>query len=364
MTSEGEEAATFPIGKERATMTVSQILAHAGLLLALSVTTLYSQLQALGISRFGSFNWSSVVEALEIGAFGRLIDVLNGAALSPWQYRIFAPYTTDQLASVLNAIGTTYPLIDSLILVRLFQNLLLFHLAWLLYKELGLAARLRWMGLIMVAWGVGNASYDSNISMDTYYDVIFYLGATLLALRKHYAWLIPLSALAMANRETSAFIPLLIPIMGIGFNWADRRFTKPRYLAITALACIAALSTYIGIRYSFGSREAIAPYDISPGLPLLLENLGSRQTWLQMMLVLGPIPLFAVAWYKDLPNVLQRMMLCIVPLWMLVHGFLGVMAEARLFLVPQILIFIPAVLVALPGSFSAVSNQRDRTAKP
>jgi hypothetical protein len=35
---------------------------------------------------------------------------------------------------------------------------------------------------------------------------------------------------------------------------------------------------------------------------------------------------------------------------MLIHGLLGVMAEARLFLVPQILIFIPAVLLALPGA--------------
>jgi hypothetical protein len=350
MTIGREEVIASSIGKEQATLTASQSLVHAGLLLALSIATLYAQLQALGISRFGSFNWSSVVEALEIGAFGRLIDVLGGTALSPWQYRIFAPYTTDKVISVLNAFGTTYPLVDSLILVRLFQNLLIFGLAWLLYKMLGVEARLRWMGLMMVAWGMGNASYDSNISLDTYYDIIFYLGAALLVLKKQYAWLIPLSALAMANRETSSFIPLLIPIMGIGFSWTDRRFTESRYLVITAFACLAAIATFIGIRYGFGAREVIAPYDVSPGLPLLLENLGSRQTWLQMMLVLGPIPLFAVAWYKDVPTVLQRMMLCIVPLWLLIHSLLGVMAEARIFLVPQILIFIPAALLALRGT--------------
>src|SRR5206468_3122624 len=77
-------------------------------------------------------------------------------------------------------------------------------------------------GLISVSMGVlGPSTY----SMDRFDDTIFYLVAALLVLRGHERWIPPLMVLAVANRETSVFVPTLILAR---YGWRSRFISGPR----------------------------------------------------------------------------------------------------------------------------------------
>ena len=59
---------------------------------------------------------------------------------------------------------------------------------------------------------------------------------------------------------------------------------------------------------------------------------------------LGIVPLIAICWFRKWPFFLKAIGVLIVPFWILIHLFKSMAMETRLFLVPQALIFIPALL--------------------
>ena len=104
---------------------------------------------------------------------------------------------------------------------------------------------------------------------------------------------------------------------------------------------------FLGLRLLFPPRPLYVPYHHAPGIPLLLYNLTRAFTWQQLLTTLGLVPLVGLLFFSSWPRLWQRLFLVVCPAWFLVHSFASVMAETRLFLVPQAIIFIPGALFAM-----------------
>jgi hypothetical protein len=113
---------------------------------------------------------------------------------------------------------------------------------------------------------------------------------------------------------------------------------------------------FVGLRLAFGEQGSSLPYHHYPGLDMLQHNLGRLVTLEQLFAVLSFIPILALIGYRKWPVHLRVFFWVIVPVWLVVHMFAAIMAEGRLFLVPQALVFIPGVLFLAQWSAGALGQ--------
>ena len=212
-------------------------------------------------------------------------------------------------------------------------------LAFALYRQTSSSKLLPLIGIILLASTIKNGFYDNDLSFNTYFDVIFYLGAVLLILRRHYFWVALLMIPAALNRETSGVIPFLMLFALLDNLRLLQKKYMPVYLAIAVFVLI-----FAGLRFLFPDRPLYIPYKQTPGDQLLLYNLTRSFTWEQLFHTLGFAPVLGLVFFFVLPSLWQRFFLILCPVWFVIHAFLSVMGETRLFFVPQAIIFIPAVL--------------------
>jgi hypothetical protein len=191
----------------------------------------------------------------------------------------------------------------------------------------------------LLAWGMSYSHYDSDLQFATFLDVSFYLTAALLILNDRLSWLVPLTALAALNRETSGLIVGLPVIVAL---FERRPLARP--FAVSALAGFAYLGVFVALRLAYPPQHLLLPYGVRQGLPLLQYNMLRPITWERLIATLGVIPLLALFGYSSWSAQLKGLFWGIVPVWVILHAFMSVMAESRLFLVPQAVIFIPAAL--------------------
>ena len=111
-----------------------------------------------------------------------------------------------------------------------------------------------------------------------------------------------------------------------------------------ALACY--VGVFLGLRLLYGAQDLMLPYGHKPGLDILAYNLLRSVTFEQMLATLGVIPLVAALGYRQWPATLRAFFWTLVPLWLVIHAGMAVLAETRLLLVPQALVLIPAALFA------------------
>ena len=277
---------------------------------------------------------------------GRMTAVVEGRSGTPWQYRLVMAHFVLATVRAFETAGVPRPVGSAFVVVRLIQNFLVFFLAVVYYRKLGLSTFAALIGVSLVAWGMTHSHYDNGMSFDTYTDNIIYLIAGLLILSGHFVGLIPLMLLAPFNRETSGCIPFML--LGSQLTWKPR-LSAPRkawwVFAITAVWYVAVIA---GLRVHFGLRPYIVPTcGKSPILPLLIYNLSWHRTWVHLFGTLGLMPLLAVLSYRAFPRALRAFFWAIVPLWLAVHFPCAQAAETRLFLVPQIMVFVPGALLGL-----------------
>lgn len=274
----------------------------------------------------------------------RHMDVLEGNAGNPWQYRVLAPYMIRVVFKVFVRLNLSNYIATAFIIFRFIQDTLIFLLSYIYYRKLYLSIPYSLIGMILLAWGMSYSNYDSDLQFNTYFDVIFYLLAGLSILKERFVWIIPITILAALNRETSG----LIPILGIAiavFTLPKGSVRKLLPVFISALLSYAAI--FVGLRLFYGPQELIIPYETYPGLELLGYNLSSTKTWDQLFATLSVIPLIAFVGYRKWPKQLRVFFWVIVPIWIVIHAIGSVMAETRVFLVPQTLVFIPGALLSL-----------------
>lgn len=272
-------------------------------------------------------------------------DVISGTSIDPWQYRILGDYVVAAAIRVVRWVGLSSPELKAFAIVRVLQNFLVFVSAGLYWRCLGIKRLHTLFALAFFAWGIAYSGYGSGLAFSTYFDILFFLLAALIILSERYLWLIPVIVLAALNRETSG----LIPFMLIAAVFQPKAWRKTdRRVIVVAVICLAIYALEYGaLRLIFGPRPLMKPYGEELGLNLLIYNLTSAKSYSFVFATLSIIPLVALFYWKQWPTVLQRFFWAIVPVWFGVHLFLGVVAEARLLLVPQAVVFIPAAFLVV-----------------
>jgi hypothetical protein len=104
---------------------------------------------------------------------------------------------------------------------------------------------------------------------------------------------------------------------------------------------------FIGLRWYYGPRPMFDVFGFRPGYGLFRYNTDRFVTWMQATLTLGLLPILAGIFYKRWPASLKAFFWAVVPLWLGIHFVAAVVAESRLLLVPQALVFIPGALLGL-----------------
>jgi hypothetical protein len=300
-------------------------------------------LTALPLAAFATSEYVRArgISYLEQGQAARHQAVLDLRAGDPWQYRVLAPYMIDDLIGFLDRLGIPHHVAVSFILFRVVQDALILLLAAGYYRQLGLSLPNALLGMILLAWGMSYSHYDSDLQFNTFFDIIFYLLAGWCVLQGRFAWIVPIAMLAALNRETSGLIPFL-PLAVTAHPLRDRSARKLMPVCAAALLGYAGIS--VALRLLYVGQEYHGPYGHVPGLDLLWYNLSRTITWQQLVATLSVIPLMALLGWQRWPRPLKGFFLAIVPVWVVVHAFAAVMAESRLFLVPQAMVFIPGAL--------------------
>ncbi len=281
-------------------------------------------------------------------------QMLQGIAGNPWQYRILADWLLQPLINGVRGLGIPQPEAFAFIAFRFLQCVLIVFTGGLYYRRLGLSLYESLIGLSILAWSMSFSLYNSDLSFNVFFDVAFYLLAAILIMDGKYVWLAILMIAAALNRETS----LLIPFMGfaaIRFGTLEQRSRRRAYIATAAGLLIFAL-IFISLRLYYGKQPFLTADGYYPGIGLLVLNLQRWATWEQLALALGVIPVLALFAYRYWPRHLKIFFWVVVPVWIAVHFLAALVAETRLLLVPQALVFIPGALFDLAAARREMEN--------
>jgi len=310
---------------------------------------------------FGLFTTSEHVKARGISYLrhGNQIErhqfILAGHAGNPWQYRVLSDYIAEGMIRVFKKAGVQDAAVVSFILLRVLLDTAIFLISFLYYKKLGLSTVHALIGMSILAWGMSYAHYDSDLQFSTYFDVIFYLLAGVCILYEKPLWIIPISFFAALNRETSGLISVMFLFSFVNKDTISNGIEKQlRNIAIFCVAFTLYMAVFFFLRLYYGEQRLIVPHGHHPGFDLLQYNLTRLVTWDKLFATLGIIPILAAIGYKKWTPQLKIFFWVIVPVWFTIHIFGAVIAETRLFLVPQALIFVPGAL--LFAQQSAASN--------
>ena len=304
--------------------------------IVLSVAVTYAQVNYLGL------------HFLRVQQEKVHLQMLQGTAGNPWQYRILADVMIEPLIKLSKSMGIPQPESFSFIAFRFVQCLLILIGAGVYYRKLGLQTYENLIGLSVLAWSMSYSLYNSDLSFNVYFDVAFYLIAGILVIEKKFIWLVLLMIPAAFNRETSVLIPLML-IFAIGFDAREKGRLKPAVIAASFGLLIFAI-VFVGLRLYYGKQPFLTADGYFPGIGLLFLNFSRGVTWEQIAITLGIIPILAIFAYQRWPQVLRTYFWAVVPMWMAVHFAGALVAETRLLLVPQALVFIPGALFGLTGT--------------
>ena len=307
---------------------------------------------------------SGVGMGLEI-TMQRHFDLMNRESefYNPWQYRVFSTYLLqamiflfDQLNELLplhNILGKMHQYIP-LIMIRFLQNVFILWIALIYYRSSGIQSFfLLITGLIFLGLTASNANFASDLSVNTFFDVLFYLLAGNIII-SHWSnrWLVPLTFIAALNRETSAFIPLMLIIYHLDTNNKSINQAKA-VLTIASLCIIIFLIVYISTRLIFGVPGYHGINNLSSPTDFFVFNISFGSLYPELFGTLLILPLLVLLYFKKLSVFHQKLFLLIVPVWFLIHFFQSQAMETRLFLVPHALIFIPAFLLLIENELKS-----------
>ncbi len=318
-----------PVPSKRPTFIIALLI--AALVLSMAIT--YAQVNYLG------------VHFLRVQQEKVHLQMLQGDAGNPWQYRILADVVVDPLIRLSKNLGIPQPESFSFIAFRFGQCLLILLAAGFYYRKLGLTVYENLIGLSILSWSLSYSLYNSDLSLNVFFDVAFYLLAALFILEKRFVGLALLMIPAALNRETSVLIPFML-YLTIRREPAEKNNSRSAMVAAIAGLAIY-LAIFTGLRLYYGNQHFLTADGYYPGLGLLFLNLQRPETWEQLAITLGIIPLLALFALRAWPRSLRSFFWVIVPIWFAVHLVSALVAETRLLLVPQALIFIPGALFGL-----------------
>lgn len=330
------------------------------LVLGLAAATVFVQYRGLALVGMPDLGPDELLAHWEVP---RHRGVLEDVVGDPWNYRLLSEWVAELFYDGARELGSDRPEKTGFLAFRVVQNVAIFWLAWLLLRRLGFARNAAALGLGLIAWAMTQALHDTGLSFNTYTEIVAYLAAALLILDRRWVWLVPLTALAALNRETSG----LIPVMAFAVAALDGlRTPAGRRGAIYAAAALAAFVVVIAaIRIGRGPADLIEVHGQRPGKGLFYFNLDRAVTWEMMFRTLNIVPFVALAGLARWPRELRAIALALIPVWVVVHAFGSVLAESRLLLVPYVLVLVPGALYAVVGTDrSAPTPRNDPSLQP
>jgi hypothetical protein len=217
-------------------------------------------------------------------------------------------------------------------------------LQWL--ERVGVAdAKARWLGVVLLAYAMGQAHFDSAMAFSSYFDLWFFLLAALAITGGRPAWILPLSALAAANRETGALIPVMLAATAIDLR--GRRVHDRAALGWAAVSGLAFAAVFVAVRSFYGWQPPSPVYGHAGVLDFLRVNLTYPFTVPELLGTFLWVPVLALLGYRRWSPELRLWFWWIVPIWLVVHLGHAMLRETRLLLVPHALIFVPGLLLTL-----------------
>ncbi|MFN8411615.1 MAG: hypothetical protein U0Z26_04435 [Anaerolineales bacterium] len=277
-------------------------------------------------------------------------NVLMGTAGNPWQYRILSEWLVEGIVLVFGGLRIPNHQISAFFFLRLLQNLTIYLLFYRYLERLKVSTLFRFLGALFLTGVLLNIFFQSDLSLNTYFDLIFYLSVCLLVQSSSYQWLPLVLFFASLNRETS-----ILALGFVAYSWlAQRGWKKANLPYLIGLGPAWALP-FISVRLIYPHIALIKPYGYSPGLDLFFYNL-RLESFILLGFALGFGPLLSLLSYSKWPPMLKTLFYIIVPAWIVVHSFGSVISETRLFLVPQALVFLPGLLLFLEGKTFVTST--------
>jgi hypothetical protein len=313
---------------------------------------------------------------------------------NPWQYRVLCPMMVEGMLWVYDhTVDKVYPIEEKVhlqiasttgqpevtkqflelaatpgalkylivfLFFRFIEHVVIFILAYALWSYFVRNDWLLFFGLLFLSMGMGNAGSVADLTFNTYIDNILYLlTACLIVYRRSPWWLLLIILFGAFNRETSIMIPFLyfLSCMDLSkldrrLRWADIGFPRLRIWLLTAAQYLLFFTIFLGIRRYYGYRPQ-STWKVAAGLPMLKLNLISAdgiKSWFEMIGTFSVIPLIILYRFWRFPYLLRLWFVAIVPVWFMVHWLTVVTYQTRLFLVPEILIFIPMLLWLIENS--------------
>jgi hypothetical protein len=311
--------------------------------LCLTVMTVFAQEQVLGFT------------FIEHTQLTRHNAVLYGGAPDPWAYRPLSEWIVAVVLRLSDALHFARPVVVGYLALRAMQNVAIFLLAMSYYRRLGMTPQFQAIGVVLLAWSMSHSLYNSDLSVNTYFDVIAYLIAAHCVVAGRLWLLVPIVVVAAFNRETAAMIPVLALAPLLVRAAAAPRGTLAllrsaevrRPLAVAIIGMVVFTAVYVGIRKVVG--PAPWPWGNTGGTTMLRTNLRDTNTYLYVPLTFSILPVLAAWRWRQLPALLRGFLLLLGPVWAATLFALIYVAETRLFLVPIAVAFIPAVLYAPSG---------------
>jgi hypothetical protein len=299
----------------------------------LSLIAVFNQVKTMGLG------WQEAHYVPQLEA------VATGTASGPGQYRVLSDVATLGVCRLFERVGVPRGTGVALVLIRVVQNVVIYLLALWYFRKFGVPVYLGILGVSALAWGMTQANYQSDLAINTYTDIIFYLCAGLLLQYGKVYLIVAVMVAAALNRETCG----LIPVMVLAVWWVrSNEEESGRYWKAGVGALVVYGVVFVALRLCLGGGVGVGDAEQGArGLALLQYNLAFDRTWLHLFWTLGIVPVLAMVSWRYWPRKLKAFCWAIVPLWFVVHFCMGQMATTRLVLVPQVMIFIPGLLCGI-----------------
>jgi tetratricopeptide (TPR) repeat protein len=253
-------------------------------------------------------------------------QVMTDAAPAPIQYRVMLYYTAEGMMRV------GIPFDDAYFIIRLTSTFLC-ALALHYFLSLYFAPLICFAGVLyfFAALPVTYIRYYMQ-PMDLPNLFFFLVGFVLIVKRKDF-WLVPLTIIAMINRETA----VLLSLVYLFYRWDE--LPAVTVLARSALIFFSGMGTYWLLRHIFAVKHYYAD------LYYLGFNLSDTRTYLYALSLFGPLLVLPFYKLSDKPKFFRRALL-LIPFFLVIHYTMTIMVEPRLWL--------PLVPILLGGALWAI----------
>ena len=214
------------------------------------------------------------------------------------------------------------------------------------------------LGVMMAVLFMGNGVVDSDLTFNTYMDITLYILTGIIIVKGlNPVWIILLTVLGGLNRETALFIPVLYFFSNFSWkNWPSIKallLVNVKPIVIAGVSVILFFIIFISIRMYYGFQP-VSTWRVSAGWPMLKLNLFSSvsiKTYMELFGIMGFLPVWVILIFSKMNKHLKLFFIVLVPIWFGIHFVSAIAYQTRLFLVPILLVLLPAVLENLENHY-------------